>query len=371
MTMVAKSKHVMKPTSLSQSPVRRLCAVSIMLLLGVTPLCGALSSAQAQGADDFYKGKTVNVVVGASVGGGVDLFARLVARHLGKFIPGNPNVVVQNMPGAGSLTAAKHLYTIAPKDGLHIASVLPGAFFDPLFNPQPGDSKDKYDPTKFNFIGNGNAESLVCLARTDSAIQKNEDMYEKEFIVGTPGGGSLVHVYTTVLKTLLNAKLKIVTGYPGTKEIVLAVQSGEVQGVCGFAYSSVRLQFPDALEGKGQFRVISQVGSVGYPELDKAKIPLTIDAARDAATREALEIFYSQGFYVRAFMMPPGVPHDRVALVRKAFMQAVQSQAFQDEAAKLMTDADPNTGEEMEAMVKKVYAASPAIIERIRKAMAQ
>lgn len=324
-----------------------------------------------QTANDFYKGKTMTIVVGASTGGGVDLFARLVARHLGKFVPGAPTIVVQNMPGAGSLVAAKHLYTLAPKDGTHMASVLPGAFFDPLFNPQPGDSKEKYDPTKFNFIGNGNAESLVCLSRADSPIQTNEDMFEKEFIVGTPGGGSLVHVYTTVLKNLLGAKLKIVTGYPGTKEIVLAVQNGEVQGVCGFAYSSAKLQFPDALDPKGQFRIIAQVGSTGYPELDRAKVPLTIDSARDAQTREALEIFYSQGLYVRAFMMPPDVPKDRVELMRKAFIDAVRSGPLQEEAAKMMTDAEPNTGEDMERMVQKVYSASPALIERIRKAMTQ
>jgi tripartite-type tricarboxylate transporter receptor subunit TctC len=313
----------------------------------------------------------MTIIVGASTGGGVDLFARLVARHIGKQIPGGPTVIVQNMPGAGSLVAAKYLYTIAPKDGTQMASVLPGAFFDPLFNPQPGDSTDKYDPTKFNFIGNGNAESLVCLSRTDSPIQRNEDMYDKEFIVGTPGGGSLVHVYTTVLKNLLKAKLKIVTGYPGTKEIVLAVQNGEVQGVCGFAYSSAKLQFPDALEGKNQYRIIAQVGSVGYPELDKAGIPLTIDSAKDKETRDALEIFYSQGLYVRAFMMPPGVPGDRVDLVRKSFMDAIRSQALQEEAAKMMTDAEPNSGEDMEAMVRKVYSASPALIDRIKKAMAQ
>jgi tripartite-type tricarboxylate transporter receptor subunit TctC len=339
-------------------------------LIGLATLTASIAApAQAQSANEFYKGKTLTIVVGASAGGGVDLFARLVGRHIGKFIPGNPTVVVQNMPGAGSLTAARHTYTIAPKDGTHMASVLPGAFFDPLFNPQPGDSKDKYDPTKFNFIGNGNAEALVCLARKDSPIQKNEDMYEKEFIVGTPGGGSLVHVYTTVLKNLLNAKLRIVTGYPGTKEIVLAIQNKEVQGVCGFAWSSAKLHFPDALEGKGDYRIIAQVGAIGNPELDKAKIPLTINSAKDAQTREALEIFYSQGLYVRAFMMPPGVPQDRVMLMRKAFMEAIRSPALQEEAAKLMTEADPNTGEDMEAMVNKVFAASPEAIARIRKAM--
>ena len=349
-------------------PIKPVAFIMFAALAGA----GAQSTAAAQTtATDFYKGKTVTIVVGASAGGGVDLFARLVSRHLGHFIAGNPSIMVQNMPGAGSLVAARHLYTIAPKDGTQIASVLPGAIFDPLFNPRPGDSKDKYDPTKFNFIGNGNAESLVCLSRTDSLIQNSADMYEKEFIVGTPGGGSLVHVYTTVLKTLLDAKLKIVTGYPGTKEIALAVQSGEVQGVCGFAYSSAKLQFPGALEGKGQFRIIAQVGSIGHPELDQAKIPLTINAAKDTETRDALEIFYSQGLYVRAFMMPPGVPKDRVDLVRRSFINAIRSKPLQDEAAKMMTEAEPNSGEDMEVMVQKVYSASPSIIEKIKKSMAQ
>ena len=333
-------------------------------------LVSGLSVAQAE-EEPFYKGKTITLVVGASAGGGVDLFARLVARHLGKFVPGNPAFVVQNMPGAGSLVAAKHLYTIAPKDGTHMASVLPGAFFDPLFNPKPGDSREKYDPTKFNFIGNGNAESLVCVSREDSPIKTSADMYDKEFVVGTPGGGSLVHVYTTVLKNLLHAKLKIVTGYPGTKEIVLAVRTGELQGVCGFAYSSAKLEFPGSLQGKNGYRIIAQVGSKANPELAKAGVPLTMDAAKDKATRDALEIFYSQGIYVRAFMLPPGVPKDRVEILRKAFIQAIESKALQEEAAKLQTDADPNTGEEMEAMVQKVYAAPPAVIETIKKAMVQ
>lgn len=362
--MALPTSHAIGPISI----VSRACAAAALCagLFMASTVPGHAQDAVAA----FYKGKTITMNVGASVGGGVDLFARLVARHLGKYIPGQPTIVVQNMPGAGSLVAAKHLYTLAPKDGTVMASVLPGAIFDPLFNPQPGDSKDKYDPTKFSFIGNGNAESLVCLSRNDSPIHTNEDMYEKEFIVGTPGGGSLVHVYTTVLKTLLNAKLKIVTGYPGTKEIVLAVQNGEVQGVCGFSYSSAKLQFPGAIEGKDGFKIIAQVGSVGYPELDRAKIPLTIDSAKDKDTREALEVFYSQGMYVRAFMMPPGVPKDRVEALRKAFLEAIRSDALQEEAAKMMTDAEPNSGQDMETMVAKVYSAPTPVIERIKKAMA-
>ena len=300
-----------------------------------------------------------------------DLFGRIVARHLGRFIPGAPQIVVQNVPGAGSLVAAKNLYTIAPKDGTVFATVLPGAFFDPLFAPQPGETRDKYDPTKFNYIGNGNPESLTCVVRDDAPVKTYEDLFTKELVVGTPGGGSTVHLYSVVMKTLVGARLKIVTGYPGVREITLAAQSGEVQGICGLAWSTTKLAFPGAVDGKGGFKVVAQVGATGHPDLDKARIPLTISSARDSRTRAALDVFYSQGMFSRAFMMPPGVPRERVEAVRRAFVDAVRSKPFQEEADKLAMEAQPDTGEALEDVVKKIYDAPPDVIEIIKAAIAQ
>ena len=326
-------------------------------------LLSATSAFAQDTVGDFYRGKTMTLYVGASAGGGVDLFGRMVAKHLGRFIPGAPNVVVQNVPGAGSLVAAKNLYTLAPKDGTVLATVLPGAFFDPLFSPQPGDSRDKYDPTKFNYVGNGNPEALVCVVRDDAPVKKYEDLFTRELIVGTPGGGSTVHLYSVVMKTLVGAKLKIVTGYPGVREVTLAAQSGEVQGICGVAWTTVKLQFPGSIEGKGGFKVVAQVGATGHPDLDKAGIPLTSSSARDAKTREALDVFYSQGMFSRAFMLPPGVPAERVAAVRKAFLDAIRSPALQEEAEKIAQEAVPDAGETLDTMVKKIYGAPADVIE--------
>jgi hypothetical protein len=174
-----------------------------------------------------------------------------------------------------------------------------------------------------------------------------------------------------VLKTLSGARLKIVTGYPGVREITLAAQNGEVQGICGLAWSTVKLAFPGSVEGRGGFKVVAQVGDTGHPDLDKHKIPLTISSAKDPKTRAALEVFYSQGMFSRAFMMPPGVPRDRVDAVRKAFMEAVRSKPFQEEAEKLAMEAQPDTGETLETVVKKIYDAPADVIEIIKAAVAQ
>jgi tripartite-type tricarboxylate transporter receptor subunit TctC len=346
--------------------MKRVSGARVAIALGLA----MTAPARAQDAvADFYRGKTMTVMVGASAGGGVDLFGRMIARHIGKYIPGNPTVIVSNVPGAGSLVAAKNVYTVAPKDGLTMATVLPGAFFDPLFNPQPGDIRDAYDPTKFNFIANGNAEALVCIARTDSPIKRYEDVFDKEFVIGTPGPGSTVHVYSTVGKNLLGAKYKIVTGYPGTKQIMLGVQSGELQGVCGFSYSSAKLEFPGALEGKNGYKIIAQDGSVGTPELDAAHIPLTMSYAKDPEKRRALDVFYLQGMFSRAFMMAPGVPPARVEAVRKAFIDATKDKELLAEASQLQTEANASTGRELDDMVRRIYASPPDVIEMIRRAM--
>jgi len=346
-------------------------AAATATLCAATCLSATAGAVAQDAVSAFYKGKTITLVVGASAGGGVDLFGRLVARHMPAVIPGSPNMIVQNMPGAGSVVAARHLYTVAPKDGTHMATVLPGAFFQPIFASRPQSPKQAYDPRRFSFIGNGNAEALTCLGRDDAPVKSFPDMFKNEFVVGTPGGGSVVHMYTMSLRNILGARLKIVTGYPGTKEIMHAVQTGELQGVCGLAYASVALQFPGAIHGKDGFKILAQVGSTGHPDLDKAGIPLTITAAKDPRVRQALEIFYSQGMFVRAFIMPPEVPGDRVAAVRTAFIKAIRSPAFQAEAAKLKTEASPQTGEEIEAVVRKVYAAPPEVLTMIRDALAQ
>lgn len=330
-------------------------------------LAGAIAtrSAHAQSVADFYRGKTITIVVGASAGGGMDIFARQLARHLSVHMPGNPQAVVTNLPGAGSKVAAKNIYAVAAKDGTVMGSVLPGALLEPL---RLEAAKRDYDALAFNYIGNGNAEALSTVVRTDAGIASIDDLFAKELIAGTPGGGSSVHESTMVAKNLIGMKLKVVTGYPGVKEIGLAMDRGEVQGIVGLAYTTVRQFFPEHLTGAKGYKLIAQDNLAGHPVLNKAGIPLSVSRARTPADKAALEFYQAQAVLVRLYLMPPGVPADRVAAVRKAFMTTINSAAFQEEIERSKSEAIPQSGEEIEALIRRMYASPPELVARVAAA---
>ena len=317
---------------------------------------------------DHYRGKTLTIVVGASAGGGMDLFARQLARYLGRYVPGHPQVVVANMPGAGSKIAAKNIYAVAPKDGTVIGTVLPGALMEPI-RVEAG--RRDYDPLKFNYVGNGNGEALSTVVRTDAGHATIDDLFTREMIVGTPGGGSSVHELAMVAKNILGAKLKIVTGYPGVREVALAMEKGELHGMVGLAFTTIRQLFPGYLTGEKGFKVIAQDNLAGHPELNKAGVPLSISRAKTAADRQAMEFYQSQAVLVRVYVLPPGVPADRVAAVRKAFMGAIMSPEFQAEVAKSGVEAAPQPGPEVEALIARMYASPPDLVARVAAATQQ
>lgn len=323
------------------------------------------TSAQAQDAiSDFYRGKTVTIAAGSSAGGGLDTYGRLVGRHLGKFIPGNPTVIVQNMPGAGSLTAARHLYSVAPKDGTHIATVLPSALLESLIGST---DRKVYDPTRFNYLGNANSETLVCISRRDAPVKAFGEAFDKELIVGSTGPGSTLQDGPAVLKNLLGAKINIVAGYKGSREVSLALLKNEIHGVCGLAWSSAKQQYQDMFDPGGVVQVLLQEDARTHPELS-GKAPLAIDFAKTPEQRAVLEIFYSQAKFTRPFLLPPEVPRDRVAALRKAFMETMNSADLQAEARKQQTEAQASPGDEVEALVNKIYATPPHIVEQLKKA---
>ncbi len=321
--------------------------------------------AQHDAVADFYRGKTITIIAGASAGGGIDLFARQLARHITKHIPGNPQAVVTNLPGAGSKVAAKNIYAVAAKDGTAMGTVLPGALMEPI---RIDAAKRDYDPLSFNYLGNGNAEALSTIVRTDSGIASFDDLFAKELIVGTPGGGSSVHETAMVSKNLLGTKIRIVTGYPGVKEVGLAMEKGEVQGILGLAFTTVRQFFPGYLTGAKGFKVIAQDNLAGHPELNKAGIPLSVSRAKSPADRAALEFYQAQAVLVRAYIMPPGVPQERVNAMRKAFLDAINSKEFQEEVAKSNSEAIPQSGAEVEALIRKMYASPPELVARVAAA---
>ena len=333
-------------------------------------LCLGFVAAQASAQDEatYFKGKTVTIIAGSGSGGGVDLYARLIGRHLSKHIPGNPGVIVQNMPGAGSLAAAHHLYSVAPKDGTSIAVVPAPALFDPLM---AGEDLAKYDPRKFNYLVNANADTLVCIVRKDAPVKTYRDLFDKELVVGGTGPGSALWYYPTMEKYVLGVKFKVVAGYKGSNELSLALQRNEIQGVCGIFWSSARQQYPGLMSPDGEFRVIVQHDAQSIPALKAAGVPLSVDFAKTTQQKEALEAFLLQGSISRPFIVPPGVAPQRVAALRKALAATLKDPDLQAEAARSGMDIESQTGDEVQALVEKIYRTSPEILAYLRKGATQ
>lgn len=320
------------------------------------------SGAEASEVAEFYKGKQINLYIGSSAGGGYDAYARLVARHIGNHIPGAPTVVAQNMPGAGQTRAAGYVYAVAAKDGTAMAAISPGAVLQPVL----GGPKIQYDPSKFQFIGSANEDIYTCVARPDAPVKSFAEVFDKELIIGVSSGTT--RDMPTVLVNLLGAKLKLVTGYPGTKEITLALQRNEIQGLCGFGYASLISQYPDWVP-KGVVKVILQESAKGHPDLLKAGVPLATEFAKTPEDKQALELIYSQALAGRPFVVAPEVPKERVAALRKAFTDAMADSQLVADAAKMNLELGPMSGEDVQTLMNKVFATPAAVIERARKAI--
>ncbi|HEY4404236.1 MAG TPA: hypothetical protein VGN55_06230 [Xanthobacteraceae bacterium] len=332
-------------------------ALALAALPFPDPACAQDAVAQ------FYKGKQINLYVGSSAGGGYDTYARLLARRFGSYIPGNPTVVPQNMPGAGSNKLASYIYSVAPKDGTAIGAIFSGAILQPLL----GDPV-QHDPARFIYLGNANNEVFLCLARSDAPVQSFKEALGRELIVGATNEGGSSRDFTAMLDNLLGARLRIVTGYPGSNEILLALERNEVQGVCGLGWSSIAPQRARLLDS-GLARVLVQLATTGHPELDKMNVPLAIDFSKSEDDRKVMELVYSQLIFGRPFILPPGVPAERVAALRRAFMAALQDKDARAEARGMQLDLDPLAGEAVQAEVAKAYAMPVRIVERAKQSL--
>ncbi|MDB5595180.1 MAG: tripartite tricarboxylate transporter family receptor [Hyphomicrobiales bacterium] len=318
----------------------------------------ALCAGPAQAADtDFYKGNTVNLYVGYSPGGGYDVYARLLARFMGKHIPGSPTVVVQNMPGAGSLRAANWLYNVAPKDGTAFAIVARGAAFDPLFG-LPG---TQFDATKFNWLGSANDEVSVCVSWNPTQVKTYEDLLTKELVVGGTGGSADTDQFPRVMNGVLGTKMKMVVGYPGGNDVNLAMERGEVQGRCGWSWSSVKSTQPDWLKNK-KINVLIQLSMNKHEDLPD--VPAVIEKATTDEQRQILKLVFARQIMGRPFMAPPGVPPERVAILRKAFMETMKDTDFLAEAEKAKLEVTPVSGEEIQKLVSDSYKVAPEIAKK-------
>ncbi len=321
--------------------------------------------ARAQDAvADFYKGKQITLVVGSTAGGGYDLYGRLVARFIGKYIPGNPAVVVQNMPGASGNTSAGWVANIGAKDGTILGAPQAGSLVDQLVSQNS--AQIKHDARTLNYIGSANSEVFTCLVRAESPVKTFEEIFTREVILGSSGGTT--RDMPMALKNILGAKIKFVHGYAGTREVGMAVETGEVQGICGMGWTSIQSQRPDWFEKK-IMRVLVQESISGDAELNAAKVPLTVSYAKDAEKLQMLELLYSQGVFTRPFVMAPEVPAARVDAVRAAFVKALADPQAVEEAAKQKLVISTIDGAALQAMVKKIYEIPAPVIAKLKAAL--
>lgn len=341
---------------------------SLALTLAVPAVAMALTSAaMAQDAlEKFYAGKSMDLVIGSSPGGGFDIYARTIARHIDRYIPGKPNLIPKNMPGAGSNKAAGFIYSVAPKDGTVIGAVFPGAIMDPLLGDK---SKVQHDSTKLIYLGSANNEVGITVIRVDAPAQTFQDLFTKGMISAASASGGSSRDFPAALNNVLGTKINLVTGYPGTKDMTLAIERNEVQGTGGYLWSSLKTQNPDWLPAAGKMRILVQEAIKGNAELTKMGVPLAMDFAKTDEDKQILELIYGQLVFGRPYILPPGTPDDRVAMLRKAFDATVKDKDFLADAARARLTIDPVSGEEVQALVAKIFAAPEHIVERAKEAM--
>ena len=311
-------------------------------------------------ADDFYAGKQITLIVGAGVGGGYDLQARLTSRHLGKHIPGNPTIIVQNVPSR--LAAANMMFSSAVKDGTTIALLQRGVLLAKLIYP----SGVRYEIEKFHWLGSLNSEVAVTLAWHTAPFKTTQDLFDKELIVGGITG---VDPETTpkLYNSLIGTKFKVVTGYNSTAQIALAMERGEVQGIADWSWSSVKAVRPQWLKDK-QVTILLQGALKNEPEL--GKLPNALDFIKNEADRKVLELHFTQKTAARPLVAPPEVPPERIATLRKAFEDLAKDKDFLAEADKLKIEIDFVPGSEIDKIVAQVAATPPEVAERYAKAFA-
>jgi hypothetical protein len=326
-------------------------------LLVVTCATLAAPCAYAQPLADFYKGKTIEINIGSSVGGGYDAYARILSRHFGRHVPGNPTIVPKNMAGGGGMRLANFLYNAAPKDGTVIATFNRGTAFEPLL----GSKAAQFEAARYNWLGSTNDEVSICVAWHTTGIERYQQVLEKELVVGASGIGADTSQFPKIANAVLGTRFKIVTGYPGGNDIDLAMERQEVQGRCGWSWSSVKATHPTWLPEK-KFNILFQMGLSKHPEL--AEVPLIMDLARTDEERAIFKLIFGRQVMAWPYAAPPGVPQDRVEALRKAFDATMQDKQFLADAAKAKFEIRAVTGSDIQKLVQEIYATPAPVVRK-------
>jgi tripartite-type tricarboxylate transporter receptor subunit TctC len=314
-------------------------------------------------AADFYAGKTIDLIIGGDVGGGYDIYARAIARHLPRFIPGNPTIVPKNQPGAGSGRAASSLYSVAPKDGSTMGAVFPGAIMGPLLDDR---AQALYDPTKFQYLASADNATRVCISHARSKIKRFEDALSQKAIMGASAAGGSTRDYVNMLKKTAGAKFELVAGYKGTADIFLAMERGEVDGMCGLDWASLKSQRPDWVRD-GTVNILVQTNLEPEPELAKFGVPQVQGFIRSVDDKKAVELILSQQVFGRPYIAPPGAPAEAVGILRTAFAATFADKEFLADAERTRIDVAPSAGERVQRLVEALYAMPKATVERAKE----
>jgi tripartite-type tricarboxylate transporter receptor subunit TctC len=329
-------------------------AVAVSLVLA--------SAASADEVQQFYKGKSIRVVIGHSAGGGYDLYARLLSKHFRKHVPGQPTIVPQTMTGAGGLRVTNYLYEAAPRDGTVIGTFSRSIPTIPLLTP-PG----TFDGRKFTWLGSMSSDTSLCLSGGKSAVKTWQDMLAKPLIMGGQAVGTDSDIYARLYKNVLGAQIRIVSGYPGTTEITLAMERGEVDGICGLSWGTVKVSHPEWRRDKS-VNFLLQAGLKMNPDLPD--VPFAMDLVKEPEKKQILYLHFAPQAMGRPFAAPPDIPADRKAALVRAFDNTMRDPELLAEAAKLGMDIDPMPGSQIDALLAQIYATPPDVVVKAASAIA-
>lgn len=343
-------------------PNRALAPITLAAAMAVASSAAVMAETPAQ----FYKGKELTLLVGGNPGGGYATYADVLARHYGQHIPGKPHIVAKSMPGAGGVKATQLLYNRSPRDGTTFAAVFMGSVTDPMFS----EKKDTFDATKLIYIGSLNRETSLCMAWHTSPVKTFSDLYHHQLVVGASGWDSSIRQYPAVLHNILGVKLKIISGYKGSGPARLAMERGETSGLCGLQWSSAKNSMGKWIR-EGKVRILAQLAPRPNPQLVKLGVPMIWKFVKNKKDKEALELMFGQLTFGRPYILPPGVPGDRVKALRTAFMAMTRDPAFLEDAKKARIGIDPVSGADVTKAVKKLFDSNPAVIARVKKALAK
>jgi tripartite-type tricarboxylate transporter receptor subunit TctC len=336
----------------------------IRLLIGTILGCVLMASAAQATTHEFYKGKTIRIIVSAAAGGGFDTYSRTIARHMGKHIPGSPNLIVENMTGAGGIIAANYVYKVAKPDGLTIGNFAGGLVSQQLM----GNPGIEFDARKFEWLGVPVKDHIACAFTKASGITSLDAWMAAKTPVklGATGPGTNTYDTPKVLTAALGLPIQVVAGYRGTAEIRLAADGGELAGAC-WAWESIKVTWRQALEAR-EAHIVLQAVPKAHPELPG--VPVAIDLAKTDEARQLIEMgIHDPSAMTRVYTLPPGTPKDRVQLLRQAFMATLQDPEFQAEAEKAKLDLDPVSGEEVARTVARLFETSPALVAKLKESL--